>query len=112
MSNSNFLPKCIRKLNRAAWQAALPASLILAAGCAGPTTEKPTQPAAPPGVASVPPATNAAAKPAAAPPPEAVAAALAAADAKVDLPAGAAAEPAPFEGEGWEALFDGKTLAG
>ena len=33
-------------------------------------------------------------------------------DLKVTLPPGAAKPPAPFEGEGWEAMFDGQTLAG
>ena len=31
---------------------------------------------------------------------------------KITLPPGAAQPPAPFEGEGWQAMFDGQTLAG
>ena len=34
------------------------------------------------------------------------------AEAKVILPPGAAKAPAPFEGEGWEAMFDGRSLRG
>jgi len=34
------------------------------------------------------------------------------AELKVTLPPGAAKPPAPFEGEGWQAMFDGQTLAG
>lgn len=34
------------------------------------------------------------------------------AESKITLPPGAAQPPAPFEGEGWEAMFDGQTLAG
>ena len=30
----------------------------------------------------------------------------------ITLPPGAAQTPAPFEGEGWQAMFDGRTLAG
>ena len=33
-------------------------------------------------------------------------------EAKVVLPPGAAKAPAPFEGEGWEAMFDGRSLRG
>ena len=36
----------------------------------------------------------------------------AAAELKVTLPPGAAKLPAPFEGDGWEGMFDGQTLAG
>jgi hypothetical protein len=67
----------------------LAASLLLLAGCA-------TEPAKPATTAAPAPApTAAAAKPA---PPL--------------LPLGAAKPPAPFAGEGWESLFDGKTLTG
>ncbi len=32
--------------------------------------------------------------------------------AKIELPASASTPPAPFEGEGWNSMFDGKTLTG
>jgi hypothetical protein len=35
-----------------------------------------------------------------------------AAELKVTLPPGAAKPPAPFEGEGWQAMFDGQTVLG
>jgi hypothetical protein len=37
---------------------------------------------------------------------------LANAEAKIILPAGAAQAPAPFDGEGWQPMFDGQTLGG
>ena len=36
----------------------------------------------------------------------------AAVESNIKLPPGAAQPPAPFEGEGWEAMFDGRSLAG
>ena len=38
--------------------------------------------------------------------------AAAQAETKITLPPGAAQPPAPFEGEGWQAMFDGQSLAG
>ena len=34
------------------------------------------------------------------------------AESRISLPPGAAQAPAPFEGEGWESMFDGQSLAG
>ena len=82
MSNVNF---------ESVGSVALSALLVLAAGCAS----EPAKPAPQPTARQQEPA---------APPP--------AAEAKVVLPPGASQPPAPFEGEGWQAMFDGKTLAG
>ena len=38
--------------------------------------------------------------------------AAAQAETKITLPPGASQPPAPFEGEGWESMFDGQSLAG
>ncbi|HOX55776.1 MAG TPA: DUF1080 domain-containing protein [Candidatus Paceibacterota bacterium] len=75
------------------WLLAFSAGWLLAAGCAS----EHTQPASPP-VAQ--PAAPAAPAPAAEP------------ESAVALPPGAARPPAPFEGAGWEAVFDGRSLAG
>ena len=75
------------------WPLALAAALALAAGCASQTAK---------------PASQAAARheqPAASPP-------AANAESKITLPPGATQPPAPFEGEGWQAMSDGQTLAG
>lgn len=74
------------------WALAFSAVLALAAGCAS-ETGKP----APPPAAHQPPAppSNAASE-----------------DPAVKLPPGAARPPAPFPGQGWQAMFDGQTLAG
>lgn len=77
----------------------LPASLILLDGCCC----QGAQPSPPPSPA---PATNATAAAVATP------SLASAAEAKVKLPPEAAKAPAPFAGEGWESLFDGKTLTG
>jgi hypothetical protein len=68
------------------------ASLLLLAGC----SSKPAAPAAPLAQA----------------PPPVVAAPAKAAPADGLLPPGAAKPPTPFAGDGWESLFDGKSLAG
>jgi hypothetical protein len=69
----------------------LPAALWVAvAGCAAPETK----PAVPPAAVPVAPA---------APPPSA---------AETVLPDSATNAPAPFEGEGWRVIFDGKSLSG
>jgi len=70
----------------------LTAGLALGAGCAS----GPGKPA--PESARRPEAT--------APPP------AASAEVNITLPPGAAQPPAPFEGEGWQAMFDGRSLAG
>ena len=72
---------------------ALVTALVLAAGCAS----HPTKPASQPVTRHEEPAA----------PPAATGAEL-----KITLPPGAAQPPAPFEGEGWEAMFDGQTLVG
>ncbi len=74
-------------------KAALLAGLVLAAGCAS----EAAKPASPPPVSPQAPA---------------VSLPTAGAEAKPGLPPGAAQPPAPFAGEGWQALFDGRTLAG
>jgi hypothetical protein len=72
---------------------ALATALVLAAGCASQTAKPASQPAAQhQEPAALPPGTNA--------------------ELTITLPPGAAKAPAPFEGEGWEAMFDGQTLAG
>ena len=70
----------------------LTTGLVLAAGCAS----EPAKPAAqmarqPEASASGPAATT---------------------ETTITLPPGAAQAPAPFEGEGWEAMFEGRTLVG
>src|SRR6266700_3588970 len=79
------------KTTSAVWQAAL--SLILATGC---TSER----AKPSAEAESVRHQATASSPASPPAPRA------------DLQELAAGPPAPFEGEGWQAMFDGKTLAG
>jgi len=68
----------------------LSVGLLFLIGCAS----EPTKPAVAPSQPPPPAATPAAVKP------------------KDLLPPSAAKPPAPFEGDGWEALFDGKSLAG
>ena len=75
------------------WSLALSAGLVWAAGCAS----EPAKPAPQPTVRHEEPTAPAAA---------------AAAETKITLPPGAAQPPAPFEGEGWQAMFDGQSLAG
>jgi hypothetical protein len=75
------------------WCLALSASLVWAAGCASQTAKPAPQPAVRHEEPTVPPpAANA--------------------ESKITLPPGAAQAPAPFEGEGWQAMFDGQSLAG
>ncbi len=81
------------KLIELAGSLALAAGLVWAAGCAS----EPAKPAPQPMMQHME---------AAAPPPDTNA------EVRIKLPAGAALPPAPFEGEGWEAMFDGQTLAG
>jgi hypothetical protein len=75
------------------WSLALFAGLVWAAGCASEPSKPIPQPAAQHQ------------EPTAQPP-------IASAEEKIKLPAGVAQPPAPFEGEGWQAMFDGQTLAG
>lgn len=75
------------------WSLALFAGLVWAAGCASEPSKPIPQPAAQHQ------------EPTAQPP-------VASAEEKIKLPAGVAQPPAPFEGEGWQAMFDGQTLAG
>src|SRR5512139_3616490 len=84
MSNVNL--KCV-------WSLASLAGLVLAAGCAS----EPAKPAPPPATQQREPA---------APPPAPNA------EFKLVLPPGAAQPPAPFEGTGWQTLFDGQSLTG
>ncbi len=74
------------------WPIALSLSLLLLAGCASPSTKPPSA-----ATATGAPAPAAAAAPA---------------ESKTVLPPTAATLPAPFEGEGWQSLFDGQTLVG
>jgi len=71
----------------------LSAALVWAAGCAS----EPATPAPSPSVRQEEPT---------------VPSPAAEAESKITLPPGAAQPPAPFEGEGWQAMFDGQTLAG
>src|ERR1035437_7484672 len=75
------------------WSLALAVGVVWAAGCAS----EPAKPAPPPTMQH---------KEAAAPPPDTNA------EVRIKLPVGAALPPVPFEGEDWEAMFDGETLAG
>ncbi len=72
---------------------ALSAALVLLVGCAS----EPAKPAA---------------QPTAQPPKPVAPAAGSSAEPKRTLPPGAAQPPAPFEGNGWQAMFDGQELAG
>ena len=76
------------------WSLALSAGLVWAAGCASEPAKPAPQPTAQPQRDRQRPR-----------PPRA-------AESKITLPPGAAQPPAPFEGEGWQAMFDGQTLAG
>ena len=63
------------------------------AGCASPTAKPESQPSAQPQQPTTPPpAANA--------------------ESQITLPPGAAQPPAPFEGQGWQAMSDGQTLEG
>jgi len=75
------------------WPLALSAGLVWAAGCAS----EPAKPAPPPAIQH---------KESTVQPP------VASAEEKITLPAGVAQPSAPFEGEGWQAMSDGRTLAG
>jgi len=75
------------------WSLALATALVWAAGCAS----QPAKPAPQPAVRHEEPTV---------PPPAANA------ELKITLPPGAAQPPAPFEGDDWEAMYDGQTLAG
>jgi len=75
------------------WSLTLSAGLVWAAGCASEPANPAPQPAVRHELPTAPPsATNA--------------------ESNITLPPGAAKPPAPFEGEGWQAMFDGQTLAG
>jgi hypothetical protein len=75
------------------WSLALATALVWAAGCASQTPKSASQPAVRHEESAAPsPAANT--------------------ESKITLPPGAAQPPAPFEGEGWQAMFDGQTLAG
>ena len=79
---------------KALWSVLITASLVLVAGCATSPAKPESKPAPIPQAVATPPA----------PAPQAEQQNL--------LPPTAAQPPAPFEGDGWEALCDGKTLAG
>lgn len=75
------------------WPLTLSLALLWAAGCASPSVKPQSQavPRQPPPAAAVA-ATNA--------------------ESRTPLPPGAAQPPSPLAGEGWQTLFDGRTLAG
>ena len=75
------------------WSLALSAGLLWAAGCAS----EPAKPASQPAVRQEEPK---------------AAATAATEESKITLPPGAAKAPTPFEGEGWQGMFDGHSLAG
>jgi hypothetical protein len=75
------------------WSLVLSAGLVWAAGCAS----EPAKPAAQPALGPKEPT---------------AAAPVTSTEAKITLSAGAAQPPAPFEGEGWQAMSDGQSLAG
>ena len=75
------------------WPLALSAGLVWAAGCAS----EPAKPAPPPAIQHKESTAQAP---------------VASAEEKITLPAGVAQPSASFEGEGWQAMSDGRTLAG
>jgi hypothetical protein len=75
------------------WSLALCAGFLWAAGCASEPAKPAPQPAARHEEPTPPPA-------------------AATEESKITLPPGAAKPSAPFEGEGWEPMFDGHSLAG
>ena len=83
----------IMKRVESVWSLALAAGLVWVAGCAsGPAKPAPQPTTQLKEATAPPPVTNA--------------------EARITLPTGAALPPLPFEGEGWQAMFDGQTLAG
>jgi hypothetical protein len=75
------------------WSLALALGLVWVAGCASEPAKPAPQPTAQHKEVPAPaPVTNA--------------------EARITLPAGAARAPLSFEGDGWQAMFDGRTLAG
>ena len=101
MSNLNLLPMPPMKMNFSFLAGLVPAALVLLAGCS-------SQPATQAASAAQTPATPS--------PPQQSQAALPASPAttepKDNLPPGLAKPPAPFEGEGWQALVNGENLEG
>ena len=75
------------------WSLALSAGLVWAAGCASEPAKPAPQPTLQPKEATAPSPADGAGP-------------------KVVLPPGAGQPPVPFEGEGWQAMFDGQSLAG
>ncbi len=101
MSNFNLLPMPLMKMSFSFWPKLVPAVLVLLAGCNSQPAEHGASSAQTPAMPSQPQPSQAAVP--AAPP---------ASEPKDNLPPGLAKAPAPFEGEGWQALFNGENLEG
>ena len=101
MSNFNLLPMPFMKMSFSFWTRFVPAALVLLAGYSSPPAAHGAPSAQTPATPSPPPPSQAA-----------VPASATAAQPQDNLPPGLAKAPAPFEGEGWRALFNGENLAG
>jgi len=101
MSNFNLLPMPLMKRSFSFWPSLVPAALVLLAGC----SSEPAKQGASSAQAAVTPAQPQQSQAAAPAPPSAT-------EPKDNLPPGLAKPPAPFEGEGWQALFNGQNLEG
>ncbi len=102
MSNFNFFPMPSMKMSFFSLHTLVPA-LVLLAGC----SSQPARPGAPSAQAQPPAAASPPQQAQAAAPPPAPAA-----EPKDNLPPGLAKPPAPFDGEGWQPLFNGQDLTG
>jgi hypothetical protein len=125
MSNFNLLPMPLAKMNFSLWRSLVPAALVLVAGCSSQPAKHDVSSTPAPPPPSQPQQSQAAALPSpAAAEPKLVAtpvdtagrfpapASPSATEPKDNLPPGLAKPPAPFEGEGWQALFNGENLEG
>jgi hypothetical protein len=100
MSNFNLLPVPLAKMDLSPWRSLVPAALVLLAGYSWqPATQGASSP--PPATPSQPAQSQAAAP-----------ASPSATEPKGGLPPGLAKAPAPFDGEGWQALSSGQDLGG
>jgi hypothetical protein len=100
MRNYNLLPMPLAKMSFSPWRSLVPAALVLLAGyssqpatqgAAAPPPPTPSQPQQSQPAAPVSPSVT---------------------GPRDNLPPGLAKAPAPFDGEGWQALFNGENLEG
>jgi hypothetical protein len=101
MSNFNLLPMPLMKTSSSFRPGLVSAALVLLAGCSSEpakpgasSAQRPATPSQPQQTQAMTPASPSAPEP------------------KDNLPPGLAKPPAPFEGEGWQALFNGQNLEG